>query len=290
MWSDSYFSQLSVNMIPVHSITGALEIQRLSGINPASIHRKLAHRDEHYQFVIQERGSTVMNVDFKTVALRAGHLLCILPGQVHSAVSARQSYAWIISVKREWIHESYRFVLDTFAPNAGAVVADKTMLPALYHSITLLNDMHVSGDHIRFLPQVLRGATDVCIGLCAGAYHGHGADNDLTLSRPVQLLHQFRQLLVRHYLTLKSPAAYADKLHISLSYLNEVVKQQTGFSVSHLIQAQIITESRRILYYTDISIKELATRMGYEDYSYFCRYFKNATGMTPAAARKLSRE
>ncbi|RAJ77335.1 AraC-like DNA-binding protein [Chitinophaga dinghuensis] len=277
-------------MIPVHSITGALEIRKLSGINPDSIHRRLAHRDEHYQFVIQESGSTVMSVDFKTVPLKAGHVLCILPGQVHRAQSARHSHVWIIAVKREWIHETYRFVLDTFAPNHGAVALDKAMLPALHHSITLLHDMYISGDEIRFLPQVLRGATDVCIGICTGAYHRQHTEDDLILSRPVQLLHEFRQLLARHYLTMKSPAAYADKLHISLSYLNEVVKEQTGYSVSRLIQEQVITESRRILYYTDISIKELATRMGYDDYSYFCRYFKNATGMTPAQARKFSRE
>ncbi|HVI44384.1 MAG TPA: AraC family transcriptional regulator [Chitinophaga sp.] len=276
-------------MIPLHALTDALEIQKLTAVNPGSIHRKMAHRDDHYQFVIQEKGSCVMDVDFNTVPLKAGQVLCILPGQVHRAVSARQCHAWVLSVKREWVHENYLFAFTTFLPFAGAATLSKEKATALAHSISLLHELHTARKHFHFSPQLLRSATDLCTGICANAYHEHEPVQQLLTSRPVQILHQFRQLLSRHFLTMKSPAGYAAHLNISLSYLNEVVKQQTGLPVSRHILNHVITESRRILYYTDISIKELADKLGYDDYSYFCRIFKQSTGMTPAQARKTSR-
>ncbi|TWF34917.1 AraC-like DNA-binding protein [Chitinophaga polysaccharea] len=277
-------------MIPIHSLPEEQEIKKLTAVNSHSIYRKNSHRDSHYQFVILEKGSCVVAVDFKTIPLKAGQVLCILPGQVHRALSARQCHAWIFSVRREWVHENYQFVFNSAVPFTGAIRLHKQKAAALSHSISLLYEFYTSRKHFHFSSQLLHATTDLCTGICADAYSEHGPARQQPGSRPAQLLHQFRQLLSQHYITMKSPADYAARLHISLSYLNEVVKEQTGIPLSRHIQDQVITEARRILYYTDISIKELAYKLGYDDYSYFCRLFKQISGMTPAQARKSSRE
>ena len=74
-------------------------------------------------------------------------------------------------------------------------------------------------------------------------------------------------------MTTKRPTEYADTLNISSDYLNECVKNTTGNSVSYQIQQRIILELKRLLYYSDKSVKEISFEPGYEDYPYFSRLF-----------------
>ena len=56
-------------------------------------------------------------------------------------------------------------------------------------------------------------------------------------------------MLAMKYKTVKSAGEYASALHLSLSYLNEAVKEATGFTVSYWIQHEILLEAKRLLYY-----------------------------------------
>jgi AraC-like DNA-binding protein len=105
----------------------------------------------------------------------------------------------------------------------------------------------------------------------------------MLMSRPVQLAQDFKKLLVEHVRTLKSPSAYAAKLNVSETYLNEALKKATGLSVSYWIQQEVILEAKRLLYYSQLNVKEIAHALGYEDHAYFSRLFKKAEGVTPLA-------
>ncbi|KAA6303287.1 MAG: HTH-type transcriptional activator Btr [Candidatus Ordinivivax streblomastigis] len=86
--------------------------------------------------------------------------------------------------------------------------------------------------------------------------------------------------------TQKSPSQYAFLLHISTPYLNESVKSATGFTAGYWIQYEIILEAKRLLFYTDMNIKEISFKLGYEDYSYFTRLFTKIAGASPLQFRK----
>jgi len=96
---------------------------------------------------------------------------------------------------------------------------------------------------------------------------------------------EFRQLVTQRFKTMKSPADYAEAMHLSLSYLNEIVKETTGFPVSYWIQQEVILEAKRLLYYSQCSVKEIAFELGYEDHTYFSRLFKKQAGQTPGEFR-----
>lgn len=71
-----------------------------------------------------------------------------------------------------------------------------------------------------------------------------------------------------------------------MSYLNDTVKAVTGFSLSYFIQQEILAEAQRLLFYTELSIKEIADRLGYEDPKYFIRFFGKGKGESPSLFRK----
>src|SRR5690606_30817838 len=105
------------------------------------------------------------------------------------------------------------------------------------------------------------------------------------LSRFETVENAFTRLLETQFTKMKRPADYALQLHISVSYLNECVRNVTGFSVSYHIQQRIVLEAKRELYHSDKSVKEIAALLGYDDYAYFSRLFTKIAGMPALAFR-----
>lgn len=101
----------------------------------------------------------------------------------------------------------------------------------------------------------------------------------------MELSQQFKKLLARHVQTQKSPSAYAAMLNVSETYLNEALKKTTGLSVSYWILNEVMLEAKRLLYYSDQNVKQIAHNLGYEDHAYFSRLFKKAEGVTPLTFR-----
>jgi AraC-like DNA-binding protein len=109
-------------------------------------------------------------------------------------------------------------------------------------------------------------------------------------SRPQVITRDFRALLIQEYKKLKSPGDYAAALHLSLSYLNEAVKEATGFTVTYWIHQEVMLEAKRLLYHSSCTVKEIAYELGYEDPTYFSRLFKKTVGKTPGEFREQYRK
>ncbi|MEO6686333.1 MAG: AraC family transcriptional regulator, partial [Dyadobacter sp.] len=98
---------------------------------------------------------------------------------------------------------------------------------------------------------------------------------------------QLLTLLETNITTLKSVSQYAQLLNLSVYQLNTITKASVGKTAMDLINEQIILEAKRYLLATPSQIKDIAWHLGYEDTSYFIRFFKNHTGYSPDAFRKI---
>ncbi len=87
----------------------------------------------------------------------------------------------------------------------------------------------------------------------------------------------------------RSVSYYASSLDVSPSHLHELVKESTGLNPIAIIQREVIQESKRLLIHTPSQIAEIASRLAFKDASYFGRYFRRNTGMTPGEFRRKSR-
>ena len=96
----------------------------------------------------------------------------------------------------------------------------------------------------------------------------------------------FIRLLEANVGNMKNASQYAELLNLSSYQLNSITKLSVGKTVSQLINEQIILEAKRNLLATANQIKDVADQLGYEDVSYFIRFFKKHTGHSPDAFRK----
>jgi AraC family transcriptional activator of pobA len=99
------------------------------------------------------------------------------------------------------------------------------------------------------------------------------------------LLKQFQAKIDEHFQQLHEVGDYASLLHISAGHLSEVVKSQSGKPAIKHIHDRLVLEARRLLFHTNNSLKDIAFSLGFAEASYFNRFFKRETGVTPASFR-----
>ncbi|MDR6514593.1 helix-turn-helix domain-containing protein [Chryseobacterium camelliae] len=141
----------------------------------------------------------------------------------------------------------------------------------------------------KLYPAILMQSSNVIVALLIAQYTERAAATNKP-TRSEIVFRSFTLLLEKSFVTHKRPAYYASQINLSVAYLNECLKNTTGFSVTHHIHQRIILEAKRLLYYSDKSVKEIAMQLGYDDYAYFSRLFAKITGMTASAFRNVNRD
>jgi AraC family transcriptional activator of pobA len=101
-----------------------------------------------------------------------------------------------------------------------------------------------------------------------------------------QLEKQFPVDLPHNILQFKRASDFARLLNVHANHLNAAVQEVTGKSTSTHINERILNEARSLITHTDWSIAEIAFSLGFDYVSYFNRFFKKHTGLTPVAFRK----
>ena len=104
------------------------------------------------------------------------------------------------------------------------------------------------------------------------------------------LFKRFRELLEENYATSLTAGEYAARLHVTAHYLNHVSWEVAGKTATGVIRGRVMLEARRRLAFTEASVGEIATELGFKDDSYFTRSFTRDTGMNPSAFRQLMYE
>lgn len=80
----------------------------------------------------------------------------------------------------------------------------------------------------------------------------------------------------------------ADNVHLSASYLSDLLKKETGMNAQDHIHYYLIEEAKNVLLNTDNSVSEIAYSLGFEYPQYFSKLFKQKTGQTPIEYRNLN--
>lgn len=103
--------------------------------------------------------------------------------------------------------------------------------------------------------------------------------------RQQDYVRQFMSLLNLHYREQRRVTFYSEQMHITPKYLGSIVTHQTGRTVSDWIDHFVISEAKMLLGYSNLTIQEITYKLNFPNQSFFCKYFKSHTGMTPSEFR-----
>ena len=107
-------------------------------------------------------------------------------------------------------------------------------------------------------------------------------DNGEQLSRSDNLMYRFTTLITSSCERERSVEYYAAELGITPKYLSLICRKKTGINASKIIDAAVIRKAKTLLQQHDMSILEVSQRLNFVSQSFFGKYFKQRTGISPS--------
>lgn len=280
--------------IPIHKLqertARGIQLRHFLKFEMEEMRHMDAHRDDYYVFILQEYGSTDLIVDFKKINVGGSAALFILPGQVHHIAACTQTSGWFMAIDSALVEKRYRKIFQEQVHYHQSLQLNQLKTDQIKKCIELLTGMFDCSGQMTVPEPVIHSLTSAYIGMFANLYSCESAEENNRNLRPEVITREFRKLVGEQFKVHKNPGYYASSLSLSLSYLNEVVKAVTGSNLSYWIHQEVVLEAKRLLYYSDLSVKQIAFSLGYDDHAYFSRLFTKVSGISAVKFRNEYRK
>jgi len=244
------------------------------------------HRHDCYLILFVTEGSGKHFIDFATYDIKPFTAFILMPGQVHSWNLSADAKGFVIFFtpafylvnKREKHLSDFPFFSSYYDGGIQAEKEKEKLLPYLLDELFVENSENTSGRD-----EILRNGLEILLLKLARYYN---VKSTVISQNSALLIRQLQLLVEKHFHELKLPGEYADRLNVSSQHLNEVCKKMLNKTVSDLIHERQLLEAKRLLVYTHETMKSIADRLGFYDKSYFMRFFKKYTSLTPDQFRE----
>lgn len=286
---------------PIGSINAISSTNPSGSINPASPTSPIEPATaNHYELWWIQSGNATLHIDGIAHIARPDTIFCLTPGQERHLVPGqerllapsqeRQLNSNPAALTGIYIRFSTDF-LDMSALHRRSIPwLDPCMARMTRPATTIDNDTRKELDdlivkmrrefnaHSLLRWELLSGMLNVLV--IHLSRNMDRRDAGALYTKELQTADNFLGMVRAEYRKLKLVADYARALHISSSHLNRIIKRTTGFTASHHIQQQIIHTAKQQAIHSGFSMKEIAYQLGYDDLSYFSKFFKKNTGMS----------
>jgi AraC family transcriptional regulator, transcriptional activator of pobA len=279
--------------IPIRKITTAEEDQISEGFRIRNIRDMLSgkdmvqelHRHNFFYVLVIEKGSGNHEIDFTAYKIADHTVFFLRPGQVHQLKLNARSTGYMMAFNTEFYYlqdKKSTHVLRKVS-NKNHYQLDSNRFEKLVTILTYIFKEFTEKQE-SYLDAIKASLHIFLIELLRQKHHGLDEPNSITAYQQ-ERLDDFLSQLVIHISTHKQVSDYADMLNLSTYQLNAITKSSIGKTCSAVINEYIILESKRYLLATAYQVNQIAYYLGYEDVSYFIRFFKKQTGYTPEAFR-----
>jgi len=248
-------------------------------------------RIDAYVAVICQSGSFKCTINLKEYEINERMMLVNLPQNIISVEQKNQLDKPTLTI----IGGTPKFLSD-FSSDINKMLNEAITLLE-NPCITLQPDeLDIVQEHIQMINRFIRSDYFYAKGsishLISSAFYLFGSiinhriqsqqmNEKTTTTRPKILFERFLELVTEHHNSQRSMTFYADKLCITPKYLSKIVKDTSGISAPQWIDQYVILEAKQLLKNSDLCIKEISDELSFPNPSFFFKFFKRNTGLTP---------
>lgn len=266
------------------TLVGSFSIRSLEAILDGKDMVEEIHRHDFFLMLILIKAKGLHEIDFISYEVNNYSIFLLRPGQVHKLTLKHGSTGYLIQFKTAYFlahNKSSKQLLRKVGNQnhypLNAEIFKK--LDVLLSSILLEYKEKQEAFH-----EVIKANLDI---LFIQLLRQRGNTNTKNNFAPYQQekLEKFLELVQENITEYKQVSQYADLLSLTVYQLNAITKTLLSKNASQLINEYIILEAKRNILATVNQVSQIAYHLGYEDVSYFIRFFKKHTGYTPDAYR-----
>ena len=251
----------------------------------STVDYKEPHKLSHAIIVICTSGRCSIMVNLVEYDVDSPRLLNLMPGQIVQSLSCSDDFAgYAIALSKRfvdminlpgWQHH----YMEMYNNPLTSIDGDRLMAMRIFYAILY---RAASNDKNPFRLQVIENLIRVFY------YGGISSFEDVESSQSKyknSVVAKFLELVQTHYREQRLIGFYADKLCVTPKYLSKLVKDHTGRSAGEGIESHVILEARAMLQSSDMTIQQIAVSLNFPNQSFFGKYFKRATGLSPKQYR-----
>jgi AraC family transcriptional activator of pobA len=248
------------------------------------------HRHNYYTILIINKAKGLHKIDFNTYDLSNKQIFFVAPGQVHQVIETEKSLGFAMTFSNQFLVKnsiplSFIESLNLFQ-NYGqspplipsqeqfeAIEKFTTQILSLFNSNAAMKHLSIGA----FLKLLLIECNNIC--------SINPIESDVDTSGD-NLIRAFKNAVDNNYKKEHSTTYYSNGLHITADHLNRTVKTKIGKTAKEYVQSRIITEAKRLLYFTNLSNKEIGYELGFNEPANFSAFFKKCTQFSPSNFKK----
>lgn len=284
---------LTDTTIPVYSITacsgGTNFAIRTFEMDDKIPELSVPHRHEDYSISLLVKGSLTKYIDFEKYSVQAPAIFSMGPEQVHQFVSATDAEVICVSFTKEFLLTEMQGWISCWECMFGHLVMDideESIRELLVYANILQKEFDDDRDKKDAL---IRNVLSAFIINCARLRSSNATIMHMDLAQN-KIVRQFKQYVDNHFRQKSMVAEYAEMLFVTPGHLNDVIKSIVGKTAKQVIDEKRLMEAKRLLFWGNSSVKEIAWELNFDDDAYFNRFFKKHTGHTPFLFQRLIRE
>ena len=243
------------------------------------------HRHDFFFILALKNGKGHHEIDFTPYKIVDNTVFILRPGQVHRLELKAGCSGYLVEFNTEFYHPTDKSSSHRLrkASNKNYCLPEPSRFNKLQAILTSIFREYT--DREEGFQYLIKASLDIFfIEMVRQSpnpkEHARGY-NTYTQER----FEDFLALLDQHIAIQKQVSHYTAMMNLSPYQLNEITKTSIGKTASELINEHIILEAKRYLLATTSQIKDIADQLGYEDPSYFIRFFRKHTGYSPEAFR-----
>ncbi len=251
------------------------------------------HVHTFYEIIWFQEAGGIHTVDFQDYPIEENSLFFLSPGQVHHFDRETRHKGLIIRLCTDFLKDEradedifikYN-VFNAFDSSPCCTISDPMIVERMKGIVEQMETELKESAHFGHI-DMLRVLTKQFLINVQRYGNKPGAKNLDAMKPSHRLFVMFRQLLEREYDHLHAVKEYASRLNVSVKTLSNCISECSDKSALAFINDRILLEAKRLVRHTDLRIKEIAYRLGFEDSSYFVKFFKRNTGYLPSDFRE----
>ncbi|HTI61293.1 helix-turn-helix transcriptional regulator [Mucilaginibacter sp.] len=271
----------------LHPIAEKFKIRRIEDIIGEKDLVHHLHRHDFFFILSLKNGQGNHEVDFVPYKVQDHSIFFLRPGQVHQLFLKVGSTGYLLEFNYKFYNPKGTAANQRLRKasnknfcefDAGRFDKLQTALESMFQEYTAREEG---------FQEIIQSNLDIfCIEYTRQSPNPDGPAQAPAANTYVQeRFEDFIELLDKHLTKFKQVSEYVDLMNLSPYQLNEITKSSVGKTASEVINEHIILEAKRYLLATPNQVKEIAEVLGYGDVSYFIRFFKKHTGLSPDVFR-----
>ena len=241
-----------------------------------------------YMFLLCFQGTCSITVHLTQYTMKKGTLLILLPDLYFQILEQSDDCKFIFAgFATELVRSSSLFSKSIeytpFIFEKPVLQLDKKAFDLMYSYLRIIIKARNISNNIVTQEQAALTFTQLILGL--GNLIKNGKSVNQQYNRNQEIVKELVRTVVMNYHTERNVSFYADKMHLSPQHLSTTIKKITGKTLTDIISSFIINDAKAKLKSTEMTIQEIAYSLNFPDISFFGKYFKRYTGMSPKQYR-----